>query len=97
MIDITYEPGRRVSIKGHAGYAAAGNDIVCAAISALYCTMIMADGISGVNSSEEMYAVVSKPKAEDTFRVFCKGMKKVAEQYPKYCSFRNGKINLDAY
>ena len=30
----------RITIKGHAGYADAGNDIVCAAVSALAQTLI---------------------------------------------------------
>ena len=31
--------GMRIAIDGHAGYAPAGQDIVCAAVSALACTL----------------------------------------------------------
>ena len=34
MIRVTAEPGR-LTLEGHAGYAPAGQDIVCAAVSAL--------------------------------------------------------------
>ena len=34
MIRVRCEPGR-LTVSGHAGYAAAGQDIVCAAVSAL--------------------------------------------------------------
>lgn len=97
MIDITYEPGKRVSIRGHAGYAEKGKDIVCAAISTLYCTMIMAKGIGGYTDDDEMVASVQDYSAKNVFEVMCEGMKAVAKQYPKHCSFRVGKIDLSDY
>ena len=38
MIRVTAEPGR-LTLEGHAGYAPAGQDIVCAAVSALMLAM----------------------------------------------------------
>ena len=39
MIVITHKPGR-ITINGHAGYAPIGQDIVCAAVSALVQTFL---------------------------------------------------------
>lgn len=95
MIDIRYLPGKKVTIKGHAGYAEKGKDIVCAAISTLYCTMILDKGIVGIQHEDEMQACLSDPKSEETFKAFAVGMQKVAEKYPAYCAFRREKYDLD--
>lgn len=39
MIIVTVDPCG-IRIKGHAGYAPAGKDIVCAAVSTLACTLV---------------------------------------------------------
>lgn len=97
MIDIRFEPGKKVSIKGHAGYADRGHDIVCAAISTLYCTMIMSDGIAGTKDGDEMLAICMETSCEKTFNLFCAGMQEVARQYPTFCTFRREKMNLADY
>ena len=100
MINITAD-GYTHEIEGHAGYAERGSDIVCAAVSALFCTLA-----GGLGSYEEMYTeplmvyeksgfakVVCKPKDEyvdivDTvWQVFLSGLRAIAIKYPQYVRF----------
>ena len=46
MIRVTAEPGR-LTLEGHAGYAPAGQDIVCAAVSALMLALAAGEPSKG--------------------------------------------------
>lgn len=94
MIDIEYVPGKSVKITGHANYAEVGKDIVCAAISTLFCTMLLAPGIAGTRDEEGMHAVCLIPASAEVFGIFAKGMAIVAEQYPTYVRFKKGRIDV---
>jgi uncharacterized protein YsxB (DUF464 family) len=89
---------RRFAVRGHAGYAEAGSDIVCAAVSALVT--------NAVNSCEHLLRVV--PECEDDghvlrcsiplepepagvdllFRSMVFGLQQIAKEYPEYVKVR---------
>lgn len=94
MIDIRVQPGRRVDISGHAMFAAKGQDIVCAGVSALFCTLRMADGIGFAETDGTMSAMVCKPAAGEILRLFCKGFENIAKQYPTYVRYKVVPIDL---
>lgn len=90
MIHITYhrEEGR-IHITGHAGYAEAGKDIVCAAISALYETLALHElTLSGYDKAQDIRFVRAIPPAVTVMQpildAFAAGMKQIAKQYPEH-------------
>ena len=80
--------------KGHAGYAPAGSDIVCAAVSILTTTCVNAlESVAGVKPQlivrdGLMKAVVPEDQmthdAQIILRTFEQGIRDVASSYPKY-------------
>ena len=80
--------------KGHAGYAEAGNDIVCAAVSILTTTCANAlESVAGVMAEAEVrdgYMKVLLPEQEATektqiiFRTIHQGLQDLSDAYPKY-------------
>ena len=81
--------------RGHAGYAQAGSDIVCAAVSVLSTTCVNAlESVAGVKPQlivrdGLMKAVVPEdsPMTHDAqviLRTFEQGIRDVASSYPKY-------------
>ena len=90
-------------IEGHSGYAEAGSDIVCAAISALAITAVnaleeildiepetdMGDGLMLVRLPRCLNSAVL-PKAEMILRTAVIGFQSVAQEYPKYVCILNG-------
>lgn len=88
-------------IKDHAGYADYGQDIVCAAISALSQTAVM--GLTEVVGVEcqveirEAYLACRLPRdisaevwqqSQVVLRTLAKGLKAIAAEYPDYLSVR---------
>ena len=107
-LDIVYERRRGAivgfRIRGHAGFAAAGQDIVCAAASALV--------LSAVHGLRQYCAV--RPKISDTASQFrmdlanggnaqsqavlettVSGLKAIAAAYPGYMRIRQAKLTAD--
>lgn len=95
---IVIKDGYRLQMAGHAGYAAAGEDIVCAAISALFCTLA-----GGLSAHEELFdsspSVLMRPgdaivecipkdgcrdKVDLIYDIFMSGIYSVAMEHPKY-------------
>lgn len=101
MIRIVYDrPNHRVTAKGHAGAAPHGEDLVCAGVSALLCTL-----------AEAVYCLEQHGLAEQVeIRLFqgdgsigfaseydclvntvvdtvCLGLESMAKQYPKYVTY----------
>ena len=80
--------------RGHAGYAQAGSDIVCAAVSVLSTTCVNAlESVAGVKPQlivrdGQMKAVVPEDQmthdAQVILRTFEQGIRDVASSYPKY-------------
>lgn len=83
--------------KGHAGYAAAGSDIVCAAVSALSITCCNAlESVAGVTPQTQekdgwlTVRLSPEQRSHDALvilRVFEQGIRDIAASYPKYILF----------
>jgi len=80
-------------IKGHAGFADYGKDIVCAAVSVLSTTCVNAlESVAGVKATvsvKEGGMAVSLPEnaghdAQVILRSMAQGLSDIAEQYPKH-------------
>lgn len=80
-------------VKGHAGYAEAGQDIVCAAVSVLTTTCVNAlETVAGVKptvktSDGRMRVVVPRNSGHDAqviLRTLRQGLRDLAEQYSRY-------------
>lgn len=89
------------SIKGHSGYAQAGQDIVCAAVSsAAYLTANLLErmGAELITSVEdgEMIVKVKNPTPETTLVLLnlSEQLKELKGQYPKY--IRTAEIKIKA-
>lgn len=79
MITVTYDPPELV-FAGHAGYAPRGQDIVCAAVSALYGTLALTPGVTAAGSR-----AVSRSRAgQAAMEVIWRGVEALAEQYPAH-------------
>lgn len=91
MIRITYDAGKTsIRVQGHAGYADPGQDIVCAAISALYCTL--ARSRSCIAHAEDDVQIVqatkvARRKMDVVFETIAGGMQEVAKRYPDFVSY----------
>lgn len=84
-----------LKVDGHAGYAEKGGDIVCAAISALACTLSARVMDTTTTSNYDVYAdkehgrmliSASGKEAMEAFRTILTGLKDVAYAYPEYVS-----------
>lgn len=76
---------------GHAWYAPSGQDVVCAAVSALICTLSLCDGVE--SRQGEGYLRLFCRASESLcflFRVFASGLAEIAQQYPAYVSLKWG-------
>ncbi len=80
-------------VKGHAGYAEAGQDIVCAAVSVLTTTCVNAlETVAGVKptvktSDGRMRVVVPRNSGHDAqviLQTLRQGLRDLAEQYSRY-------------
>ena len=91
MIIINHSHGK-ISIKGHAGYAEHGKDIVCAAISALLQTFAMAvDELTADKLNTKMTAgnaVITYGNLTEQSQLllssFLLGCEAIAETYPDF-------------
>jgi len=98
MIRITlFQSGEKIlgfECRGHAGYAPAGSDIVCAAASILTTTCVNAlESVAGKEAEAEVkdgYMRVLLSETETTektqiiFATIAQGLSDLAEEYPKY-------------
>lgn len=95
MIKVRYDD-KRIRVTGHAGYAEAGKDIVCASVSALCCTLVQ----SIERIAEEKPKIQLKPglfvlDLTDLSIIsnvlvydFIVGVEGIAKQYPNHVSVR---------
>lgn len=94
MITINYKRNRSVSVEGHAGAAPAGQDLVCAAVSALTycldaaCAMHPEYGmkIKRVESLPYFSASV-KLRGRKALRTVAEGLQLLAIRYPQFITF----------
>ena len=86
MITITYDTKHmRLTVDGHAGYAPAGQDIVCAAVSALTWTLAAAVAPTGGAELSPGHSVLTgTDAAAPLFDCICTGLVRIARQYPKH-------------
>lgn len=98
MTRVDYDPEDfRMEIRGHAGAAPAGQDLVCAGISVLSFGLINAamsvpeyNGHVMVSEGEAVIRVECSPEEEhealcrEMFRVIWCGFETIAESYPDY-------------
>ncbi|MDN5332589.1 MAG: uncharacterized protein PWP45_1814 [Tepidanaerobacteraceae bacterium] len=102
-ITVTLDENERVrelSLKGHAGYAEYGRDIVCAAVSALVETAVL--GLENVAEirifpvKKEGYFYLTLPENEEEQKLFkafiilettVLGLKDIARTYPAHVKF----------
>lgn len=103
MIDVVYEPRlHRVTVKGHAGAAEKGKDLVCAAVSAL--TYTLAANVLRCTTehharltegdAEIVCAVSSSNRAEVDciFTAICTGYKLLADNFPEFINYKSAGI-----
>lgn len=87
-----------ISLKGHAGYAAKGSDVVCAAVSALSQTLVMAAEI--LTKDDVEYAINSGnlefgwEEASETLKTLIDGFRigimAIAADYPECITLVDG-------
>ena len=95
-----------IRVSGHAGYAPAGEDIVCAAASVLITTcanaMESVAGLEPLVSQDEAAAEISvalppalspeqEHDAQVVFRTVLQGLRDVAQEYPKHLKINDGR------
>lgn len=86
MIRVRFTP-RRLTVLGHAAYAPAGQDIVCAAASALVWALIGA--LEERGSVAELvvrpgYVTVSSSEEDPAFAVVRRGLEQLSGRYPDH-------------
>lgn len=99
MIEITRRDGS-ITIKGHAGYAERGQDIVCAAVSAL--TQVFIASVDKL-TDDDIKAVISAgntviqygdltERAQVLLNSFFIGIQMIAEAYPAHVTMKSPSI-----
>lgn len=81
--------------KGHAGYADAGNDIVCAGISTLVQTLTsylpeITDKEEIKISSGEVFCMAKGAEALTCFKMILAGLRMLESSYPQYLQITEG-------
>lgn len=91
MINIRFSNDKnkyKLIVKGHAELADAGNDIVCAGVSALVCSLAQAlldNEIKAIVTKENGYMLLSSDVTAETkimFDMTVAGLKKIKTLYP---------------
>lgn len=78
-----------LELKGHAGYSAYGDDIVCASVSILAQTLVyrlqeISNNYSFKMSEAYLYVVGGGTKSMEAFHTIMTGIKAIARDYPEY-------------
>ena len=90
MIDVSFTH-QRVTVQGHAGYAPCGEDIVCAAVSALVYALIGTleeDGLIRELVVRPGFVTVAAKKDHKALDVVRCGIAQIAARYPQCVSVR---------
>lgn len=86
MIRVVYTKNR-LTLRGHAGYAPRGQDIVCAAVSALIYALVAAleekGAVQEVQIRPGQVSVASTEGCEAEFRMIRCGLAQLAARYPQ--------------
>lgn len=110
MIRAVYDrPAHRVTVTGHAGAAPHGEDLVCAAVSALVCTL--AEAVRRLERNHQAENVEIRLFAGDAEVSFvseyeclanavvdtvCLGLECLAKEYPQYVRYEMIRWHRDA-
>lgn len=100
MIRVEYRPEvPEMRFAGHAGFAPAGNDIVCAGVSALYGALVMRlaqieeAGGGTLSVAEEAggwrVRFCSGGECPEPFQTVWTGLQLIAEEYPNHLEMRS--------
>lgn len=88
-----------IEIKGHAGYAAEGVDVVCAATSTLLYTLLSRieelhiDGvIYCMKPGHSKFEIDNTKEAKQVLSVIESGWRALEKQYPSYIGINRGEI-----
>lgn len=80
-----------ISAHGHAGYAPLGQDIVCAAVSSLLCTLALCDEVEAEQGEGTLRLSAEATEAVCyLFRAIAAGLAELAVQYPSHVSLKWG-------
>ena len=84
---------KEITVQGHAGYAPKGQDIVCAAVSALVYALIAA--LEERDNLRETvirtgYAAIRAKEKDTAFDVIRGGLRQIAARYPAYMTVETG-------
>lgn len=75
-----------LTLSGHAGSAEAGRDLVCAALSALCCTLELIPGAEVLR--DEAFRSVSVPRErQGELEAIGRGFGMLAREFPRYVGF----------
>ena len=95
MIEARYNrKAHELEVKGHAGYAAEGHDIVCASVSALCCTLAAAldpDNSEVKLMPGDIYIRSGRNEYDSVttliFDVICNGIEMIAQEHADYVRY----------
>lgn len=77
----------RIEVSGHSEYAPKGEDIVCAAVSALVCTLASVTGDGDMADGYIDWRVDGDVNGFAALWFVAAGLEKISEQYPNYIDF----------
>lgn len=77
----------RIEVSGHSEYAPKGEDIVCAAVSALVCTLASLTGDGDIADGYIDWQVYGDVNGFAALWFVAAGLEKIAMQYPDYVDF----------
>lgn len=95
MIGIIYKNNNTtLKISGHAGYAERGKDIVCAAVTALACTLEKCiektgEGCCEWKKGETCFTATGTENLRPCFETVVTGLQLLAEEFPDYVNIRS--------
>lgn len=99
MITIDTDLKTDIQIRGHAGYAPAGSDIVCAAVSALYETLkSLLKEKAAVHEADGSARLIldpdqTGPEEECYLNFFLSGIQGIEKAYPQHVQLMIGRAN----
>ena len=80
----------KISLKGHAGYAPIGQDIVCAGVSALWNTFIdTVNEYIAINDINEIHILSPSDEVRICFQMLIRGIMLIAVEFPDYVSVQS--------
>ena len=86
--------GRSLTLRGHAMSAKKGADLVCAALSALCCTLMAVPGAES-ELGEGYRRVLLPPGRECELETVCRGLRLLAADFPRCVSFEEERAGRD--